>query len=241
MSRNKLLRQLRREATANPKKAAILGVLVLVALYFWGPLVWGWVVSEEGSVEPPSSDAEQSQLDRLVADADLTRARLHDTGSTPPRTPQNEEEKACPYPWTQLDAWMKEDPMTTPAEDVATWRDPFATVVSAEEMREREAAPAEAAQVTSETLEVELTGTLIGPRRRVAMIGGKAYREGQTLAIDQSGRPVELRLVEVHPRRIVLEYEGNRLELAIPERSTGGKIELVRPSTVARPARPGDA
>ena len=39
---DKLTKQLRRDIAANPKKAAALGLMVLVALYFWGPLVWSW-------------------------------------------------------------------------------------------------------------------------------------------------------------------------------------------------------
>jgi hypothetical protein len=46
---DKLVKQLRRDATANPKKTALLGVMALVALYFWGPLLWKGVVAEKGN------------------------------------------------------------------------------------------------------------------------------------------------------------------------------------------------
>jgi hypothetical protein len=225
MSLNKLVRQLRGEARANPKKAAILGVLGLVALYFWGPLVWGRVAPEQASGGPPGTDGHRPEVGRLVPEADANAAPFPSTASTQPQPSAKEEEQACPYPWTQLNEWMRQDPMTT-AEDLTGWRDPFDPIVSAEDMDEHERAQAGAPQVTPESLAVELSGTLIGPRRRVALIGGKAYREGQTVTIDHSGQPVELNLIEVHPRRIVLEWEGNRLDLAIPERNTAGQIEL---------------
>ena len=215
MSLNKLARQLRREAMANPKKAAILAVLALVAVYFWGPLVWGWVAPEQASGEPPNGKDE----------AAAEPGTLANTASTQPQEPPEKEQTACPYPWTQLDEWMRGDPMTTPAEDLTGWRDPFASDLAGAGGDEHEGAQAAVPQVTPESLGVELSGTLIGPRRRVALIGGKAYRAGQTVTIDHAGRPVDLKLIEVHPRRIVLEWEGNRFDLVIPERKTTGQIE----------------
>jgi len=79
-------------------------------------------------------------------------------------------------------------------------------------------------QVTPATLGVELSGTLVGPHRRVALIGGKAYREGQTITVDQNDQPIQFELVEVHPQRIVLNLQGTRFDLAIPERRSSGLI-----------------
>ena len=215
MSLNKLARQLRREAMANPKKAAILGVLVLTAVYFWGPLVWGWVAPGKASGEPPNAKAEATAEPATLANTDLAQSQ---------ELPEINQ-KACPYPWTQLDEWMREDPMTTPAEDLTGWRDPFASPLADAAAGGHEEAQAAVPQVTSESLGVELSGTLIGPRRRVALIGGKAYRAGQKVTVDHAGQPIHLQLVEVHPRRIVLEWEGNRFDLAIPEQKTTGQIE----------------
>ena len=43
MSLERFAKRLRREVIANPKKAAILGIMLLVAIYFWTPLVMGWM------------------------------------------------------------------------------------------------------------------------------------------------------------------------------------------------------
>lgn len=216
MSLNKLARQLRREAMANPKKAVILALLVLVAGYFWGPLVWDWVASEQAPGAPPEVKAEAATEPAPFADA----------ASAQSQELPDKQHKASSHPWTQLDEWMRADPMTTPAEDVAGWRDPFDSDRASVEADHDEEAPVAAAPVTPQDLGVELSGTLIGPRRRVALIDGKAYRVGQSVTVDRAGRPIHLQLVEVHPRRIVLEWEDDRFDLAIPEQRTQQLIQL---------------
>ena len=48
MKLDKLARQLRRDVAASPKKAVALGLMVLVALYFWAPMVWKWIAPDQG-------------------------------------------------------------------------------------------------------------------------------------------------------------------------------------------------
>ena len=43
MKLDKLLKQAKRDLVASPKKAAVLGLMLLVAAYFWGPLLWKWM------------------------------------------------------------------------------------------------------------------------------------------------------------------------------------------------------
>ena len=208
---SKLARQLRREALASPKKAVVLGVLALLASYYWGPLVWGWISPSEESAEPTAAEA----------GADLDPGPWAAIASAQAPTPT----KTRQHPWTQLDEWIRQDPTTTPVEDPAGWRDPFTVVSTGIEVDQDEEAQPDEPQVTPATLGVELSGTLVGPDRRVALIGGKAYREGQTIKVDQDDRPIEFELVEVHPQRIVLHLHGSRFDLAIPERRSTGLIE----------------
>ena len=221
MSLNRLARQLRREAKANPKKAGILGLLALVAVCFWGPLVWGWwVAPEKPAVGPGTAEKE------AAAEDPANPAALAYAASTSPKPSTESKDEGCPYHWVELDRWMQADPMTTPVDDVAAWPDPFAEPPSPEPVA-ASVAETEASPVTRESLGVDVSGTLVGPRRRVALIGGKAYREGQTVPADHSGRPIDLKLVEVHARRVVLEWEGNRFDLAIPERKSSSQIQLI--------------
>ncbi len=210
MNLSRLARQLRREAMANPKKAAVLGLLVLVALYYWGPLVWGWVAADEAAGPPPDAPA--------AGVASPGAANLATTEPTP------QDGQTVTYPWTQLDEWIRQDPMTAPAEDVARWRDPFAFASTGPKAAEVEPAQGEPSRLSPEGLGIELAGTLVGPRRRVALIGGKAYREGQTVKIDRNGQSLEFQLAEVHSQRIVLEREGRRFDLLIPKRNAAGGI-----------------
>ena len=211
MNLSKLAKQLRREAKANPKKAALLGLLVLLALYYWGPMMWGWVAADEatGSL-PDATTAAVASLDGVTTPGT----------SKPPPTPENESTGT--RPWTQLDEWMAQDPMTTPVEDVTGWHDPFAVAAAEPQVVAPADAPNEQVLLSPEAVGIELSGTLVGPRRRVALIGGKAYQEGQTVKIDRDGQSVEFELAEVHSRRIVLRRDGQRFDLLIPDRNTPG-------------------
>jgi hypothetical protein len=211
MNLSKLAKQLRREAKANPKKAALLGLLVLVALYYWGPMVWGWVAADEaaGSLPDGPPAAAVASLDAATPGT-----------SKPPPTP--EQKSTAPRPWKQLDEWMRRDPMTTPVEDVTGWHDPFAVAAAEPQVVGPDDAQNEQSLLSPETLGIELSGTLVGPRRRVALIGGKAYQEGQKVKIDRDGQSIEFELAEVHSRRIVLGREGRRFDLLIPGRNTPG-------------------
>jgi hypothetical protein len=210
---DKLAKRLRREAVAYPKKAAVLGLLVLVALYYWGPLVWRRASRGRSSGKPPASEA----------NADLQPEAWADTASAQPQTPP--PHKACSYPWTQLDEWMRQDLSTTPAEHPGDWRDPFAVASAGAGGAGSEEKRPDPPQLTPESLGIELSGTLIGASRRVALVGGRAYSEGQTIVVNHHDRPIDFELVEVHSRRIVLGREGSRFEVVIPERKTAGRMK----------------
>jgi len=198
----------------HPKKAAVLGLLVLVAVYFWSPLVWGWFVKDEPSVET-SSATEDSDFDPMVL-ADSSKA----TPSPPEPTPA--------HPWQLLVEWRENDPTTTTAPGLSDRRDPFRSLEPevADAELEDESRTVEAA-VTPESIGLELAGTLVGPDHSVALINGKAYREGKTIASTKDGESIEFELSEVHPRRIVLRRLGEQFELTIPQQTRSGRIEQI--------------
>ena len=109
-------------------------------------------------------------------------------------------------------------------------RDPFQKLKSAvaETKVEEEASPKPPLR-TPASVGMMLTGTIIGPQLRIARIGGKSYREGQTIEVvrEEDKSHVSFTLLEVHDRRAVLESQGERFELAIPEPSKSGKMELL--------------
>lgn len=230
MNLNKLCRLLRREVTSNPKKATVLGLLIVVALYFWAPVVRGWIAGDEPP-DRPFGGASSSPTDGgsgPVQTAGLGTIGLAEAPQARPITPA----KARPqtHPWQQTVQWMKQDPATAPVADLPQRRDPFraAKLVVAEmnaEQHKQEPEPVET-PVTPQSLGLILSSTVVGPRRRVALINGKSYEEGRTIESASDGHRVEFKLAEVHSRCVVLERMGERFELAIAQPTRAGRIEL---------------
>ena len=71
-----------------------------------------------------------------------------------------------------------------------------------------------------------LSGTIIGPSRRVAQINGRPYHQGDVVRLLHDGSPIEFMLAAVHPQRIVLQRDDEQFELAIPVPAASGRIEL---------------
>jgi hypothetical protein len=197
--------------TRNPKKAAILGLLAVVAMYFWVPLVWGWIGPKEAAGMPaPNPASVNSPSHNPEAKA---------TGATP----------AATYTWEQLVEWRRNDPLAEVTKTLASRRDPFHPVrpkaAAAEKEKEKEKAQ-EALQtlLTPEALGLRLSSTMVGPERRVALINGAAYLEGQSVRCVKDGLETTFEVAEVHPRKIVLEREGHRFELVIRQKSFSDRI-----------------
>ncbi|NUQ64257.1 MAG: hypothetical protein HUU20_17445 [Pirellulales bacterium] len=216
MTKNKWIKRLRREITANPKKAAILGLLLLVAVYFWLPLVWGWVSEGGTTASVPSPGAEEQPL--LPA-------------AVAPQPSGEASSPAIPaYPWQQLVQWMNADLRAVSSDKLGALRDPFHTLglLVAEREEEPEAAASKPPVVwTPESLGLQVSSTVAGPARGVALINGRIYEAGETIDVSKNGQTMTLTLAEVHPGRIILQSGQERFELAIPQRAISGRIELV--------------
>lgn len=213
MNASKLIKRLRREAKASPKKAAALGLLLLVAGYYWMPLLKAVVTKADAAGRKPRESAE----------ADFTAMIPSGEGSAA-------EGKATPtYGWERLAEWIDEDALTRPAESLVTRRSPFEPVVAEIALAETDQEMEQPARKspTPESLGMALSGTVVGPGRRVAVIDGKAYPEGRSVEARQSGDVIQFKLSEVHPERIVLERLGEQFELAIPRRSSSPLIEAI--------------
>lgn len=220
MKLDQFIRRLRKEAKTNPKKAAVLGLLVLVALYFWSPLMWGMVAGK--GPKAPKTDA-----------ADLTGFDPLGLSATLPSAEQLKREPAPQHTWEELSEWMDRDPTMAAATGLDRRPDPFFPPREEQEVNEpeEEAGPRPVVEkVTPQSLGIELSATIIGPRRRVAVIGGRAYVAGgeEPIVAEKEGRKYRFRLAEVRSQSAVLEREGERFELTIPEREGSGSIELVQ-------------
>jgi hypothetical protein len=201
-----LKQRLRREATKNPKQAAVLGLLLVVALWFWAPLVWSWLPKDQqaAAAQPgqPATAASQPQNDK-------------------PTETEPAEAAASGPTWETLAAWMKQDPLMAPATRLAGDRNPFAGAdpVEAAKIAEIVEPPRreEQKEWTPDAMGLVLTSTIVGPRKRAALISGRAYAQGEKIVRQVEDARVVFELVEVHPRRIVLARDHARYELKLAE------------------------
>jgi hypothetical protein len=206
---NKLVKRFRRELVGSPKKAAVLGLLAVAGLYFWGPLLWGWIAKDN------SATGASPAVPAAVA-------------VVGPSLPQSVSGQAAPekieIPWQQLIQLIEHDPRTGAANLATDMRNPFAPPPS-KRVVEQKAPPPKA---TPQSAGLELAGTILGPNRRVARISGKTYREGQTIEVSKDGQALAFTLVEVHPKHVVLTRQGEKFELAIVGRTPSGHVEMTK-------------
>jgi len=202
----KLQRQLVREIKAKPAKAAILGVSLLIASYFWVPLLIG------------RSGADAATQSPTIAAAATATDQPHQKSMTP--------EQSVAFSWRQLDSWMNADRMMTATSHIELVRNPFASSLFAGEKNSTESSLA-SHKSTPEHLSLVLTSTVIGDKRATALISGKAYKVGQRIERMAGGTMMAFTLAEIHPRRVVLERGErgeHRYELQLSQASMDGVV-----------------
>ena len=171
MNIRKISSQIRREMTGDPKKAVILAGLLLLACYYWAPLVWGWV-SKGGT------DQQETQLAALAAPDDPLRVSTAESD-----VPSTGDDTHAPlHRWQSLVKWIDADPRTKPLMRLSGRRDPFTDQTIA---RRTADGPATATDrpTTPASLGMRLTGVMISARRRVALIDGRAYVLGDRIRV----------------------------------------------------------
>jgi hypothetical protein len=216
----KLVRQVRREAGANPKKAATLGLMVLTALYFWLPLMGDWLGA--GPAAPTT-----------VADSPAPTAPagpVADPAASPPVLVAKAQPKAGKpqHAWYEWVAWMEADPRARSAGPLAAGCDPFGQNGSRQAaVLNRERTPPVATDVSPASLKMVLAGTILSPSHRVARIDSRTYAMGDKVqATSKDGKPLEFVLTEIDARRVVLQRLGKQYELKIRLAKPAGRIEL---------------
>lgn len=217
MSLGNFKTRLLREAKKDPKKAVALGLLGLVAAYFWGPILWP--AGSEGSDSQPTTIASSPQVASV---ADINRFNVQTRQATAP----------AKHSWQTLNQWMAEDPLMSSTPTAWTGRDPFVSPKS-KTLAETELASAalkqpRRAEVTPQEAGLELHSTAVGRQRRVALIDGRAYAEGSEITREVGGDTITFKLAEVRPRRIVLVRNNARYELEIEDTNLTDSVRLQR-------------
>lgn len=224
----KLLRKLRRELARNPKQTAVLGAGLLLAVYFWAPLMVRWL-----GIQP----APPTAVNGFQASVDRTPDRAAAGGATAGDITMD---------WRELWRRMVDDPLRRLPDEPVSSRDPFQPR-SQLLPQTLGAAPSELAQEVTEPATVDpptgewrLEGVMLGRRTRAAIINGRAYRERDRLPAMLSPRvaaentvssPLTERagdavLAEVHADHVIVSVgtEIIRLELKRPSLAPGDLI-----------------
>lgn len=203
-----LKRQLLRDLKRSPKKAAALGLLAVVGLYFWAPLVTGWMKPETGR----SSRRKAKPASAATA---MMAAAMPQPATAPTETLPELD-------WESVDRLLREDVHAMTAEHLTSWKDPF---VREEEIAEDKIAEAEPPKpvATPESEGLSVSMTLVGARRRSAVIGGKTYHEGDLIETKSGAR---FRLAQVKAHQIILESDGNNYQLAVRALPTSDRIQV---------------
>lgn len=224
MKLDKLLKRLKKDAAASPQKAGALALMVVVALYFWAPLVFKGMKGK--SKRATSVAASQVILtdDPIIA-------------------------KAAPHPATNVAHWdrvrtaIANDQFMVAARPDASWQRPFARLHSlkAEQVAKSLPEPTEPATprprlpgaepsfASNENVDIDaakaalkgvvLSSVLISPRDRAAMIRGNVKRIGDVLELggDNGAPAVELLICGIDADGVDLDFEGQRLRLERPK------------------------
>ena len=210
---SRFVSKVRREIATNRKQAGVLALLLVVAIWFWIPLVAKWFGKPATAVakaSPATEAAGKSAGSRVPAPAEK-----HQPIKTASAISTDAASAALPtHPWRQLVTWIEHDPRTVPAAGLSSGRDPFQrpttpateTKVILPPAKPRDATPADAGLV--------LTSTIVGHGQRAALIGGRIYDEGN-LVPSRNGRG-EFVVIEIRPRAVILEQNAKRYTLSLP-------------------------
>lgn len=229
MKLDKLAKQIRRDLMANPKKAGALGLMLLVAAYFWAPLAWRWLMPK----------------DKKTAKAAVSKLILTDDPAEP--TAKGKPGALPPFRWEKVRQLMNADPRMVTALLDAAWRDPFKAPPAppesespeqgkTEEETQRETT-AQAIEVGPEQAGLKLVSIAIGPRGRSAIINGETYRVGQVIVGDvkdpaKTKATIDFVIVRIERTRVELERNGKawQLQLDQPKLARGDEIERAQPN-----------
>ncbi|HZZ73471.1 MAG TPA: hypothetical protein VFE24_14550 [Pirellulales bacterium] len=194
-----LASKLQRELKHSPKKAAFLALLCLVAVYFWLPLIFG--NKEKETTETNKSAHKTTPV----------------AGSPVAATPANGKEGFTPPAWRNVIEWIENDRRRRPVAPSIAGRDPFETPKVIEVKPVERVVAATPNEITPQQANLTLNSTLIGAKRRVAVINGKVYKTGQTIRGKMENASYEFVVQEIDAREVVLATSLRRYEIKLRE------------------------
>jgi len=225
---DKFSKQLRRDIAAHPKKAALLGLMAFVALYFWAPLLRKFV-----------STAEKNGENVAAMPASLL-------SSSPVISQPISSRGAAKFNWEKAQDLIRRDSHMVSASFDPTWIEPFGSSrttpgnESAEDETSARTAEVSEAKAVSmlaalqpQDLGIVLGGTMIGPRGRLATINGEPCREGDVIAVGlKTDKSVvfDFQVLKITPQSVQVGNSGKvfTLQLATPKLGSGDEFPSVK-------------
>jgi len=220
----KLTKRLQKELKANPKQAAVLGIVSLVAVWFWGPLLWKWV-------NPKSAEVAKAK------EGESPPAQPAPTAKTPVASQQPA------IGWRELQSMRSADPLTQPAPLANDARDPFQPLIDATALVSDDdpddndhptRAPVEE-EVESNKVGLVLESIVHSSSRRRAQISGQTVKEGDPITLGgggpgKAGQEIVGRVAAISPNEVVIELGGQevRLKLRTKTLARGNVIQQMK-------------
>lgn len=223
MKLDKLLKQLKRDAAKSPQKAGLLALMVVVALYFWAPLV---MKRFPGNAKPGAGPTAGPVI--LRDDPLIVKMAVHPATNV--------------AHWDRVRQTMANDRLLLAVAHDPSWKNPFGGLQTGDspaktqpseikvEAKPLPPAPKVEPEVAKQQLAgVSLTSLLMSKRGHAAVIRGKVYRVGDILELGgQNGDPAtEMRITAIDDDGVDLELDGqrHRLERAKPKLSSGEDLQ----------------
>lgn len=196
----KLSQQLTKEIKRSPAKAAALGGLLLVALWFWFPLVQGWI-----STDKPAAPK--------VA---VTETPMPPQPSAPKASQAASAPSGLEANWRDLATRMASDPWMRSGTLRAPTFDPFFPEAPvAEELADSEPAAAKPqADISPESAGLSVSSVIAGSQP-LARINSQNYRVGDTVIAGEGMAQYTVTAIESWGVRLVGEHRSYELPLNI--------------------------
>ncbi|MBA2114976.1 hypothetical protein [Bremerella alba] len=205
MNIQKTTNQLTKEIKRNPAKAAILGGLLLVAIWFWYPLVQKWFGGKSRPVASQSAEhdlvipqATQLPTPEVPAIAESVPAVIKDWRSIAQQISD--------------DPWMNKGTLRQSDFDPFYPEQPPETVLTATNTTS-DSTPS--LDVPPETAGLVVSSVIVGGRVTIARVNNQNYRVGDTIRVSDAN--IRYTLVEVHSWGVLLKGTQRVHELPIDD------------------------
>jgi hypothetical protein len=217
---------LKSEAKRSPKKAAVLGLALLAAGYYWAPLVTKWF----GGSSEPSVAGETAEAAPIAPPAVGTTAAPIAAAAPAPAA----------FEWREFSRRFESGRRTRPARLSASKRSLFGAPQFAETQVVNDEVVARKSETTSESLaaseappadvSMTLEGVILLGSKSAAVINGRAYRIGEMIQSSDGAAAgaSSYRLVAVKRGAAVVSREGERREILVSASglAAGDRIEV---------------